>query len=74
MSEADIQAKVTTMKNVAKWKAHANAGKPNYLLEIEDRLDTIGKGAFALEMTWVNENLFGIAQLLLAECKRLKSL
>ncbi len=73
MTPDDIKTKIRGIKLLAQQKALANAGKPKFLEEIECNLDLIGHAKLA-GMAPINENLFGIAQLLLAECKRLRNL
>jgi len=71
MTIPEVHAKIASIKAIAMHKAGANAGNPKYVAEIEGMLDSIGEGFF-LRIAPINENLYGIAHLLLAELKRIK--
>lgn len=70
MVQPDIPYRLAAMRQLAAAKVAAAAGSPAFWREVESHLEVIAHASLA-GMAPINENLLGIAMMLLAETKRL---
>jgi hypothetical protein len=71
LDQLNPKTKLAVMKEVAQGKVDRANGSLDFWREVEANLDTIAAAKLS-KMVPVNENLLGIALMLLAETKRLR--
>ena len=71
LDQLNPKTKLAVMKEVAQAKVDRANGSLDFWREVEANLDTIAAAKLS-KMVPVNENLLGIALMLLAETKRLR--